>query len=152
MTTRIANVTPFLQTTKHYPNTVKDLAYELNKSYIDSAQAINNRTISIFSTISTYLNGERYFINTSDERLGFRQLYSFTTSTTIPHNLNINDILYFTKIYGTFTDGTNWYPLPYVSTTVTDQIGITIDGTNINLVVGGTAPVPTKGLITLEWV
>ena len=59
----------------------------------------------------------------------------------------------FTRIYGTFTDGTNWYPLPYVDeTSATDQISLVVDATNIAITAGGGAPPSiTRGYVILEW-
>lgn len=59
----------------------------------------------------------------------------------------------FTRIYGVFTDGTVYYPLPYVDVVaVNNQVNVVVNATNIVITAGGGAPPSiTSGYVILEW-
>ena len=149
----IINQAPFLRTSREFPANLDQLALESNKAYVDVAQCMNERIISLFPTTRPALNGENWFLSGNARQQGLRQVYQFTAAGNIAHGINLSNIFGFTKIYGTFTDGTNWYPLPYVDVTnVTNQVSVKVTGTNIVITAGGGSP-PTisSGLVVLEW-
>jgi len=51
------------------------------------------------------------------------------------------------------TDGTNWYPLPYVDViAANNQINVIVTPTDIVITAGaGAPPVITSGWVILEW-
>ena len=154
MSSNVINQTPYLRTTRNFPNDIDLLIVELSKSYIDTSNAVNNRIISTFPTVRPIVTGENWFFG-GKKYQGLREVYEISSTGTIAHNIDTSSIQAFTKIYGTFTDGTLWYPLPYVDvTSVTDQIQLTVDSTNINITGGGGGGQPsiTSGFVVLEWI
>lgn len=154
MSTNIANKTPYLLTSRIFPIEPEQLSINLGKTYIDIANNVNARTIGIFATGRPIINGESWFTQGGNQKQEvLRQLYTFTAAGTITHNIDTSNIGGFVKIYGTFTDGTVWYSLPYVSETAdTNQVSLTVDATNINVTAGGGSPPSiTSGFVVLEW-
>ena len=148
------NKSPFLRNQRSFPTDPEMLSVEINKSYVDISNAVNSRTISQFAT-ATLSNGEQWFNTSPDKPLtGFRKIYTITGTGNTPHGLMISRISSFVRIWGSFTDGSIWYPLPYVDVAAaTNQISITIDSTNIIVTAGaGAPPSITSGIITLEWI
>lgn len=143
------NPAPFLRTQRKFPEELEELALEVDRAYIDIAQKINERTIGIYST-RRVVNGESWFL-TSQQLNPLRQVFTFSTFAAINHGIAPSETQGFIRIYGAFTDGALWYPLPYVSSTVAEQVGISITSTQITFDVGGSAPTITNGRIVLEW-
>jgi len=154
--TNYVNNSPFIRTTREYPEDLNLLCVEVDRAYVDTADAVNNRTIGIFPTSKPAINGESWFVNKNQKQNGIRKVYTFSTFGPIPHGLdNIWSGIYaFTRIYGTFTDGTIWYPLPYVDVVAANnQVSLTVDSVNINVTAGaGAPPAITKGYVVLEWI
>ena len=166
----IVNEVPYLRTSRQFPEDLKQLSIEVNKSYIDIANAVNNRTISIFPSNRAAVTGESWFVS-SQRQQTFRQMYAFGsiaagTELDIPTNINPNNVLAFTRIYGTVitTNGSNgqpdFRPIPYVDPTtnttgMTILVGNVIIGPNtvqcIRIVLGPTAVPVTSGFAVLEW-
>ena len=147
--TDIVNRTPYLKQSRNFPE--ERLTEELNQAYTDIATSVNDRTIGLFPTNKPAIGGEAWFVTQNKKQQNLRQVYTFTTETTIPHTIDFNDITTFTKCYGSFTDDTNWYGLIYGSALITNQIVFTIDPTNINILIDAGAPAITQGIIVLEW-
>jgi hypothetical protein len=160
MSANVTNQVAFLRTTRNFPAEIQQLSVEVNLAYVDTANKVNSRTIGIFTQNVASLNGEEWFVNNKNQKQqGFRKVYPFGAApTTIAHNLNVPPFqftaLSFVRIFGTFTDGTNWYPLPYVnSTAANNQISLSVTPTNIVITPGGGAPPAiTSGYVVLEWI
>ena len=152
MTANISNQVPFLRTSRTFPEVAQPLAIEVNKSYVDIANCVNERTIGLFSTGRPVINGESWFLSGNKKQQSFRQVYQFTATGNIPHGINTSAITGFTKCQGEFTDGTNWYGVIFASsTTITGQVSFYITPTNIVVGAGAGAPTITAGIIILEW-
>jgi hypothetical protein len=152
MSTNIVNQSPFLRTTRNFPQEAQPLAVEINRSYVDIAEKVNDRGIGIFPAVRPAQNGEKWYIRGNKAQGGFRQIYSFVAPGNIPHGINLANIYGLARIYGTFTDGTNWYPLPYVDiNAAANQVSLVIDPTNIEINPGPGAPAITSGTVVLEW-
>jgi hypothetical protein len=154
MTFNVINNSPYLRTSREYPqDDLHQLSVEVNKSYVDIALAVNNRTIGLFPVGRPAINGEAWFI-TSQKQQGLRQVYTISGTGNVAHNINAANIYAFTRIYGTFTDGTIWYPLPYVDVAnANNQINITVTSTNIVITAGGGSPPSiVSGFVVLEWI
>jgi hypothetical protein len=149
----VINQVPYLRTTRNFPEESQPLSVELNRSYVDIASKINERTIGLFPTNRPAITGEKWFYNANQQQQSIRQIYTFTSAGNIPHGINLSQIAAFTRIYGTFTNGTNWYPLPYVDViSATNQVNIIVDPTNIVITAGaGAPPAITNGFVVLEW-
>jgi hypothetical protein len=153
MSSNVANQVAFLRTSREFPTEPDVLKIELNKAYIDIANVVNSRTIGLFPVNRPAQNGESYFIRNNLRQQGFRQVYTFTTTAPIPHNLNLTQIDYFTSNFGEFTDGTNWYGLnPGSNVAIAGQITFYLTPTNITFLTGAGAPALTKGIIVLSWI
>lgn len=153
MTSNIVNQVAFLRTTRNFPEDPHQLCVEINKSYVDIAGAVNSRTIGIFPVNRAAQDGEQWFIKNNQRQQGFRQVYTFTAAGAIPHNLNFNTIALFTKPFGSYTDGTNYYGAIYAgSVAIAGQVTFYITPTNIMVVRDPGAPVITSGIIVLEWI
>lgn len=147
----IANPGNFLRTTRHFPQDPQELSVELNKMYTEASTQVNNRISGIFGTQMT-ITGESWYLNGEKGRQqSLRRAYKVTGAGSIPHEIVTSSVSGFTRIYGSFTDGTNFYPLPYVSTTAANQVQVVITQTNIVITAGGGAPAIVSGVIVLEW-
>jgi hypothetical protein len=154
MTSNIVHQTPYLRTSRNFPQEAQPLAVEINRSYLDIAEKMNDRMIGIHPTNRSAINGESWFI-TSRKQQALRQLYTFTGTGNIPHGItNWNSVSFISpKSYGTFTDGSNWYGVPFLgSIAVTAEVSFYVTSTNIVVVAGAGAPSITQGYINLEWV
>lgn len=153
MTTNLQN-SPYLQKQRNFPNdNVQALGVELDKSYIDIAARVNDRTIGLYSTNLASITGESWYPSGQPNRQQtLRKFYTFTTTAPIAHGIVISQISYMTSMYGQYTDGTNWYGLiAATSVAIPGQTTFYVSPTQIVFVVGAGAPALTKGLIVLEW-
>lgn len=153
MSTIIGNNSPFLRTTRNFPQDPQALSVEISKSYLDIANVVNSRTIGIFATVPIVTGNTWYFLGGSQKNQTIRQVYTFTSAGSIPHDINVSNIAGFVAIYGTFTDGSVWYPLPYVNVVAANnQVSITVTSTNIVITAGaGSPPTIVRGFCVLEW-
>jgi len=152
MTSNISNSAPFLRTSRNFPQEAQPLAVEVNRSYVDIAQKINDRVIGTFPTNKASVTGESWYL-TSSKQQSLRQIYPFTAAGNIAHGLNFSSVSQVSpRSYGTFTDGTNWYGAIYASNTaIAGQVSFYITSTNIVVLSGAGAPAITNGTIVLEW-
>jgi hypothetical protein len=97
-----------------------------------------------FQTIPQSLNDAK------SKRQTFRQVYSFSDAT-LTFNHNLPTVSLFTNIYGTGRNTINYFPIPYVSTTLVNQIQIDVTSTQVIITKGGGAPTITNGIIVLEF-
>ena len=147
---------PYIRNQRDFPTKdVRLLSLENDKAYIDVAGKINARTIGTFALNAQIVTGEAWYIQgSSQKQQTLRQVYLFSDSElTVPHGINISQISGFTRIYGTFTDGNIWYPLPYVDVLNADnQINVKVDSSDIIITEGaGSPPALTNGYVVLEW-
>jgi hypothetical protein len=153
MSTNVVNLVPYLRTSREFPEDLRQLTIEVNKAYVDTANSVNNRTISIFPTTRPAINGESWFLAGNQKQEALRQVYTFTTTTSINHGIMVIDPNQFTnKCGGSFTDGTDSYGLMFATpTTIAGQITFYITAMQIVFVVDVAAPALTAGRIVLEW-
>jgi len=151
MSTNIVNQVPFLRTSRNFPQDAQPLSVEINRSYVDTAEKVNDRVIGIFPTTRPAITGEKWFMGGTHQQT-LRQVYPISAAGNTAHNINFAQIYGFTRIFGTFTDGTNWYPLPYVdAAAATNQVEIIVTSAQIQITRGAGAPAITKGFVVLEW-
>lgn len=149
MSANIANQVAYLRTSREFPE--DSLPRECSKAYIDTANAVNVRTIGIFPVNVSAITGETWYF-TSQKQQTLRRVYNVTSTASIPHSLNLSQIARFTRTYGNFTDGTNWYGLISASNVaIAGQISFYITPTNIVFLSGVGAPALTNGQVVLEW-
>lgn len=154
MKTNTISQIPYLRTSRNFPEEAQPLAVEINKSYVDIANFVNARTIGIFAENQPIINGETWFFDGSQRRQGVRELFTLIPGSSIIHGIDLDNVFAFTKIYGTFTDGINWYPLPFTSSVdATNQISVVVTPTLIIVTTGaGSPPTIVSGIIVLEYV
>ena len=156
MSANFKSTAPYLRTSRLFPDdNAQALSVEVDRSYLEIASAVNARTIGVFALNTQSVNGESwYFSGASKKEQGLRQVYTFTAAGSFAHNINLSTVTRFTRIYGTFTNGSgDWYPLPYVDVVAANnQVSIRVDATNIIITAGaGAPPTITSGLVVLEW-
>jgi len=148
----LTNVSPYLRTSRSFPEDLHEISIEINKAYIDIALCVNQRTIGIFPSNKPCNNGETWYFDSNGRHQGFRQIYTFTSFNPIPHGLDFININTFSRNYGEYTDGTNWYGLiSGTSVLIPGQVVFYVTPTNIVFVQNGTQPTITKGILVLEW-
>lgn len=153
MSSNIVNQVSFLRTTRDFPTEdPEQLSVECNKAYLDTANAVNSRIIGIFPVSRPAVTGESWFF-TNQKQQTLRQVYDVTSTTSIAHGLTLSQIPRFTRLYGNFTDSTNWYGfIPGTpNLAIPGQIVFYLTPTNIVFVVGAGAPTVSKGQVVLEW-
>jgi len=160
MSSNVVNQVAYLRTSREFPEELVQLTVEVNKAYVDTANAVNNRIISIFPTTRPAITGENWFITANKKQQGFRRVYTFTTTADIPIGFKISSIERFVRNWGEYTDAINsWYGLFHAtSVAIAGQITfyIVVDGASttsdlIRFVVGAGAPALVSGTIVLEW-
>jgi hypothetical protein len=159
MSANVINPTAYLRVSREFPNDIDKLTLQMNKSWVDIANSVNVRIIGIFPTNRAAITGEEWFFNNNVKQQTLRQVYTFTATGNIPHNIFSNISLVSTKSYGSFTDGTNFYGVIYANSAVpiagqltfhvTPSVGTTSG--NIVIAAGAGAPAIVRGLIVLEW-
>lgn len=148
---------PYLRQQRDFPNSdIKLLTVQIDKAYVDTANAVNARTISIFPLDNPINTGETWYLHGSTNRQqSLRQVFSFDDSLlTIQHNLNLTGVIYFSRIWGGFQDVLGfWQTLPYIDVlNVNNQITVRVTDTEIVITKGaGTPPQCFAGLVTIEW-
>ncbi|CAB4132341.1 hypothetical protein UFOVP255_2 [uncultured Caudovirales phage] len=155
MSSNVSNTMPYLRATRQFPSEINRLTQELTRAWNELAVCVNARDIAIYN-LTPIITGQLWFSDQSaneqgniPQRQALRQVYSKGNFTAFSHNIaNPNT---FVSISGTFTDGTSWYPLPYVNATAANQVGLYCSSTQVIFSVGGGAPSPTGVIIVLEY-
>ena len=148
------NQVSYLRLSRRFPaSNITDLALEVDRAYIDVANAVNNRIISSFPNNKPMITGETWYSNGQIKtQQTLRQIYYFSSLAAIPHGLDINTINLFTKCKGFYTDGTNYYGAMFTSNVaIAGQITFYVTPTNIIFLNGGGTPTVDNGIIVLEW-
>lgn len=148
----VINRMPYLRTTWDFPDDPVMLAETLNRSYLEIAGMVNERTIGIFPANRPAIGGETWFLSFRKQQ-NLRQIYPFSGAGNIAHGIPLNSVFQFTKCSGSYTDGTNWYGAIYGSNVaIAGQFSFYITPTNIVVLNGGGTPAITDGTIVLEWI
>jgi hypothetical protein len=145
---------PYLRQQRNFPtDNPQALTVEIDRSYIDIATKINSRTIGLFAEGNQIVTGEKWYLNGEAQgQQTLRQVYSITSSAAFAHGINFVTVSTFTVIRGIGYDGTNYFPIPYVSpVAAADNIGIYVTPTMVEITTGGGSPTISSGIIILEW-
>lgn len=145
---------PYLREQRQFPNDdLKELANQSDHAYIDVASKVNARIIGTFATNFPIITGERWYTQGSNQKQQtLRQIYRFTGAGNVAHGINMNGVSTFTRCWGNYSDGTNFYGVIWAtSTPVANQVSFYVTPMNIVISVNGTAPAVTAGYIILEW-
>lgn len=150
--TSIINQVPYLRTSREFPEELQQLTVQVNKSYVDIANAVNSRTIGLFPVNRPAITGESWFLIKNQRQQTLRQTYTFTSTASINHGIQVTDTDQFTRCFGSYTNGTNSFGLFWgTSVAIAGQITFYITSTQIVFLVGAGAPALTSGRIVLEW-
>ncbi len=159
MSSNFVNQSAYLRTSREFPEDIHQLSIEVNKSYLDTANAVNARTIGIYPTNRPAITGNSYFI-TSSRQQSIRQVYTFTGTSDLDIGFKLANISQIVQMYGNFeTSGTPIYGLiPATNVAIAGQISFYLDinGAStttdvIKFVLGAGSPTLTSGTIILEW-
>lgn len=156
MSSNITNQISFLRTSRSFPEDAHQLSVEVDRSYLDIANAVNSRTIGLFSSTNPSVTGNSYFFSKNQRQQSLRQIYSFgaiAAGATLNIPYSTKGLTQFAAIYGTcITALPDYRPLPYSSVTANANIELKVTATNIVITVGVASPNITSGLIVLEWI
>lgn len=144
---------PYLQTSVYFPDNFDEFRVTFLQQFRNIGNVANVRQIGIFDQ-TEFLAGEQWpnVVNRQKPRHTFRKIFFFNDASLI-FNHGISGITLCTHIYGTGTNGTNFFPIPYVSATaIGNQIQIDVTPTQVVITKGGGAPPAiTNGAIVLEY-
>lgn len=150
---------PFLRIQRKFPfEDVKTLSSQVDHAYIDIATKVNARTIGLFALNLQVQTGETWNLSgSSTEQKSLRKVFTFTTTASIPHGIDLTTVSYFTNNYGQYLDvNGDWSGLISGSssaTTIPGQISFFVDPNNIVFRVDAAAPTPiVKGVLVLQWI
>lgn len=161
MSFNIINSGAYLRTAREFPQDLEKLNLQINKSWVDIANAVNIRVVGTYPTNSSAITGEEWFLTGNLKQQSLRQVYSFSAGGSIPHNIFTNIALISPNSYGTYigTDG-NFYGVIFSSNQVvipnlvTFYVTPSVGSTSGNIVVLAdlAAPPIANGIINLEWI
>lgn len=143
---------PFIKTSEYFPEEFEQFRIKFLEIYRNLANTVNLRDNGVHD-LQEFLTGQQWFTSGDPQRKRdvFRKVFEFTNAP-LTFNHNITGIVLCTYIGGSFTDGTNFYPLPFISTVaITDQVAVQVTPTQIVITRGGTAPAITNGVVVLEY-
>lgn len=153
MTTNLQQA-PFLRTQRQFPNDeLRSLSNQMDHTYIDIASKVNDRTIGVFGVNFQMATGESWYITGQpNKQQTLRQVYTFTAAGNIAHGINFTTVSQFTRCWGSYTDGTNWYGVIFATTVaIAGEVSFYVDPTNIVVLAGGGSPAIVRGTVILEW-
>lgn len=153
------NQSPYVKTTRLFPEDLPKLIQEINVSYTETSLALNDRTIGIYSQTRPSITGNGYFF-TGKKLQSLRQVYTGTSTTSISLGFKLNKIARIAQAYGTYTSGTNVFGLIFATTLaiagqITFHLEVDAGSTTSDLivfVVDGAAPALSTYLIVVEWI
>jgi len=146
----------YLINTKVFPDDETELRTVLTNMYTNIANATNVREIALYD-LNEIITGQQFFFGTDPQkkRTTFRKVFSIgaiAAGATLNTAHGLTNVTSYTKIYGTCVTATPDYrPIPYVSTTLNQQISIRVTATNIVIVYGAGAPNITSAIVVLEY-
>lgn len=156
MSTNIANQVAYLRTSREFPEELHQLSVEINKSYVDIANAVNSRTIGLFPVNRPAQTGNSFYF-TSTRQQTLRQVYSFgaiAAGATLNINYKITGFSRLIMLYGAVvTDAPDERPIPFASVVANANIETILDTANSQIVitVGAGSPNVVSGFIVFEW-
>lgn len=155
----VINQSPYVKTTRLFPEDIPSLIQEINVSYVETANALNDRTIGLYPTVRPAITGNNYFFSGKKQQ-SLRQVYTFTNTSNIPLGFKLDKIFRIAQGYGTYNSGNFVFGLIYgTNVAIAGQISfyLEVDATSttsdlIKFVVDAAAPALTSGEIIIEWI
>lgn len=155
-----------LVTSKKFPvNVPEELESILSKAWVDTAQAVNVRTIGIFNTNAITIGDKYYSTSITDAsqlRQAYRQVFPFgaiAAASAITINFDMSQITQCVNISGCVVTDDNTSKFRAINwtscTDVTEQIQVDFDSTStpntIIVTVGAAAPNVVSGFVNVEY-
>lgn len=152
-TPNIVNQSPYLRTSRDLPEDAHQLSVELERAYIDIAARVNDRIIGIYPTNRPSVTGSSYYLTGQTRQQELRQVYTFTSTASINHGINVVDPSQFTICYGSYCDNTSSCGLIFGNSAgaIPNNISFYLTSTQIVFQVAGGAATLVKGTIVLSW-
>jgi hypothetical protein len=154
-----------LQSSDLSKDAIRELLVRLYQNVNNIAIALNLKDSGYYFQ-QEFINGQLLFVDPSqiapnlNGRQIFRTVVNFgslpnTTTTSVPHNIDVTQTFSFTRIYGVASDPVNfsYIPLPYSSTVaVANNIELYVDSNNVNITTGIDQSAYTISYVILEYV
>jgi hypothetical protein len=151
-----SSINPFIDASSYYDMDDQQLQIKMGSIYGDMAGAINGKVIGTYDIVEQ-ISGKQFYNSTTPQNLrtGFRKVFSFgaiVPGATLPIDHGLTNITQYTFIGGVCLTAFDSRPIPYASANfVTDQIGIRVTSTQIEIFNGATGTPIISGEITLEY-
>lgn len=160
-TTYTMDVSQLYSTNVNSPE-FKELLIRLYQNINSICTALNLKD-SGYYVETEFMNSQLLFPNPNFQPGQYRQIFRTVvnfgtlpnnTTTSVAHNIDITNTYTFTRIYGAASDTTNltYIPLPYVSTTATNNIELSVDATNVTISTTADYSSYTTCYVVLEYV
>jgi len=165
-TTNIWDTTELYSTEVTSP-AFKELLVRLYQNLNIMSINLNLKDTGYYDT-AEFVTGQKFFplpgttslsATPSDFRQTYRKVINFGAlpnagTTNIAHGITVDANTIFTRIYGVANNqaGTSYLPLPYASTTLINGIELSVDNTNVTIIIGIDRTAYTITYVILEWV
>lgn len=144
------NTAPYMRTTRKFPEDVNLLTTELTRSWIETANCVNQRSIGLFSTSPTVTGNSYYVAGPTQKQQSLQKILAFSNSNlTINHNIYGYTFIFISKCG--YTDGTNFFGLAQTYPPLAGQISAEITPTQVLITTGAGTPATFNGYLVLEW-
>src|ERR1700679_1134265 len=144
----------------------KELLVRLYQNLNLMSLSLNTRDAGYYDT-SQFVSGQLFFpnvaandidSNANDFRQAMRLVVDFGTlpnsgSKSVAHGITVSGSTSFTRIFATASDpiGFNYIPIPYASTTLINNVELSVDGTNVTITTGIDRTNFTTFIVVLEY-
>lgn len=147
----ITNVS-YLRTSRQFPNDLDQLSIQMTRGYIDIANAVNVRTIGIFTTNLPSVTGESWYLTNNQKQQSLRKAFVVSSVASYPHGITVVTPSQFVRCWGSYTDGTDSFGMIWASDQAIDfQVTFYVTSTDIVILSGVGAPTLTSGTVILEY-
>ncbi len=150
---QITNQVFYLRTTRDFSKvSVEELCIDVSKAYLDTANAVNLRTLGIYPTNKSVVSGNSFYLNGNKRQQSLRQVFTFSSTAAITHGITVTDPSFFINCYGSYTNGVNSFGLFFGSSVaIAGQITFYVTPTQIIFLTGAGAPSLTQGIVVIEY-
>lgn len=158
------NPNNLLPTTFIIPEDEEEKDVKLRQYFNDIASATNTKDSGIYDAVET-ITGQQFFptysINTGANatyRTVFRKVIDFGSlpgsgTKSVAHGITFDTNTTTTKIYGSSTNpSSSWIPLPYASPTLSNNIELRLNSTNVLITVGSNRSSFTRTFVVIEYI
>lgn len=169
MTTNFAgNPNDFIQTDYIIPEDPSEKDVKLRQYFNDIATSVNMKDSGLYDGVIT-VSGQQFlpvFSTTESSSIVYRDVLRLVidfgalpnaTTKTVAHGITTNDDYSLVRLYGAATDpgATTWdsvIPLPFASPTLTENISLEADATNIIITTGSDRTAYERTFVIIEYI